>query len=180
MLDGKAFGEQMAAICKTYVDEQCAPLVATNKALEERIKTLEGEIAKKNDGGIGLADAFIDRDGELVLTMSDGRAKKLGSVVGKDGETFGLDDFNIEQGADARTFKFMFQKGEVGHSFEFEFPVVLDRGVFAEGKAYQEGDAVTWGGSLWIAQRSTEAKPDTADSGWRLAVKRGRDGKDKS
>lgn len=139
--------------------------------------------------GVGLADALIDKDGSLVLTMTDGRTKALGLVVGKDGlpgrdgsdgkdgETFTLDDFDIEPIGE-RAFKFKFTKGEVCHAFEFAFPVVLDRGVFSAGKQYEAGDAVTWGGSLWIAQKDTDAKPDTPGSGWRLAVKRGRDGRD--
>lgn len=61
---------------------------------------------------------------------------------------------------------------------DFVFPVILDRGVFKESESYVKGDAVTWGGSLWIAQGDTSTKPDSANSGWRLAVKRGRDGKD--
>ena len=40
---------------------------------------------------------------------------------------------------------------------------------------YERGDAVTYGGSLWIAQRDTNEYPRGEDSGWRLAVKRGRD-----
>jgi collagen type III alpha len=55
---------------------------------------------------------------------------------------------------------------------------VIDRGVYKAGETYEPGDAVTWGGSLWIAQKQTDAKPDTPESGFRLAVKRGRDGKD--
>jgi len=54
--------------------------------------------------------------------------------------------------------------------------VVLDRGVWRDGE-YQAGDGVTLGGSFWIAQRVTTDKPETSDA-WRLAVKRGRDGKD--
>ena len=45
-------------------------------------------------------------------------------------------------------------------------------------RTYVRGDAVTWGGSLWIAQKETSAKPDSPESGFRLAVKKGRDGKD--
>lgn len=144
---------------------------------------------KGSDGkdGIGLADALIDKDGRLVITMTDGRTKELGVVIGKDGrdgengvagETFTLDDFDIIPLDDGRSFKFCFTRGGAMHSFEFSFPVVLDRGVWREGGAYTKGDAVSWAGSLWIAQRDAPGKPDTADGGWRLSVKRGRDGKD--
>lgn len=61
---------------------------------------------------------------------------------------------------------------------EVSLPVVIDKGIFRDGEAYEAGDGVTWAGSFWIAQKDSTAKPDTPDSGWRLAVKRGRDGKD--
>lgn len=56
-------------------------------------------------------------------------------------------------------------------------PTVLDRGPHVEGKAYEPGDAVTYGGSLWIAQKSapTGRPGDEGSEGWRLAVRRGRD-----
>jgi hypothetical protein len=126
--------------------------------------------------GVGLAGATIDRNGALIVTLSNGEPVDLGPIVGKDGETFTLDDFDIEQ-IDERTFKFKFTRGDACHSFEFAFPIVLDRGVWVDEKLYERGDAVSWAGSLWIAQRDAPGKPDTADGGWRLAVKRGRDGK---
>ncbi len=149
-------------------------LAAETAALRQEIAALKGQDVRS------IASAVIDRENCLVLTYTDGTTQSLGVVVGKDGDdgaTFTVDDFDIEQYPDGRTFKFMFTRGDVCHSFEFAFPVVLDRGVWKEGD-YENGDAVSWGGSLWIAQRDTSDKPDSPDSGWRLAVKRGRDGKD--
>jgi integrin beta 3 len=34
-----------------------------------------------------------------------------------------------------------------------------------------------WGGSLWVATKETDAKPDAPDSGWMIAARKGRDGK---
>lgn len=68
-----------------------------------------------------------------------------------------------------------------GRTFErtINMAVVLDRGVYKHDVPYKPGDAVTWAGSIWIAQRRDDAipygKPGTPDSGWRLAVKAGRD-----
>lgn len=61
---------------------------------------------------------------------------------------------------------------------EWRLPVMRYRQVYQEGKDYDRGDTVTWGGSLWHCEGKTSAKPDAPDSGWRLAVKKGRDGKD--
>ncbi|KEZ13542.1 Collagen triple helix repeat (20 copies) [Sphingobium yanoikuyae] len=139
--------------------------------------------------GAGIADLVIDRDGNLIASFTDGRMKHLGQVVGKDGRDgddgkdgipFGVDDLDMTLMEDGRTLRMSFTKGDTEYAFQIPFPVVIDRGVFADGKSYEEGDGVTWGGSFWIAQRATGSKPDSDGSGWRLAVKRGRDGKDKT
>lgn len=127
--------------------------------------------------GIGLAGALIDRDGALKMTLSDGRMVDLGRVEGKNGDPgLGFDDMEVVFDGE-RSFALEFARGDQVKSYTFALPMMIDRGVYRAGQAYQKGDCVTFGGSLWIAQANTEAKPDGADSGWRLGVKRGRDGK---
>ena len=58
-------------------------------------------------------------------------------------------------------------------------PPLSDHGVWKDGEHYPKGAGVTWDGSFWIAQRATSDKPGTTD-GFRLAVKRGRDAKDRA
>jgi Collagen triple helix repeat (20 copies) len=65
--------------------------------------------------------------------------------------------------------------GDVVH--EIKTAIVLDAGVWKEGITYATGDGVTLGGSFFIAQTPTIAKPGKSDD-WRLAVKRGSDGRD--
>lgn len=126
---------------------------------------------------IGLAGAMIDRKGALMMTLSDGKLIDLGRVEGKDGNPgIGFDDMVVDQVGE-RSFLMRFTRGDQVKEFAFAMPVMLDRGVYRAGEAYQKGDCVTYGGSLWIAQANTDAKPDGADSGWRLGVKRGRDGR---
>lgn len=61
---------------------------------------------------------------------------------------------------------------------KLDLPVMIYRGVFSPGD-YLPGDTVTWAGSLWHCEDPTSDKPgETSSKGWRLAVKRGRDGKD--
>ena len=64
-----------------------------------------------------------------------------------------------------------------GTVHEIKTAILLDAGVWKEGAAYVAGDAVTHGGSLFIAQGETTARPGKSDD-WRLAVKRGADGRD--
>lgn len=60
---------------------------------------------------------------------------------------------------------------------ELKTALVLDAGVWKEGATYAAGDGVTLGGSFFIAQVDTMAKPGKSDD-WRLAIKRGADGRD--
>lgn len=59
--------------------------------------------------------------------------------------------------------------GTAGLSFE---------GVYQEGKSYDPGNLVTWGGSSWHCNEATMTKPGDGSRAWTLMVKRGRDGRD--
>jgi hypothetical protein len=144
---------------------------------------LPGANGEPGKDGIGLADALIDKDGQLVLTMTDGRTKALGLVVGKDGErgqdgrTFTLDDFDVEA-IDERTIRLGFTGGAEKHTFELSFPVLIGRGIWSAEEDYDRGDVTQWGGSAWEAVEPEKGvKPDLSSGGWRILAKRGRDGK---
>jgi integrin beta 3 len=136
-------------------------------------------------------DVMVDREGQLVFTMSDGRMKNVGLVIGKDGEPgrdgvngapgkdgvdgIGFDDLDLVEN-DAGVF-LRCVRGE--NVKEWRLPVMRYRGVFKDGQVYRKGDTVTWGGSLWHCDADgTDDKPDGATKSWTLASKRGRDGKD--
>jgi hypothetical protein len=52
-------------------------------------------------------------------------------------------------------------------------------GIWTSGKSYAKNSIVSHDGSAWLAVRQyPEGKPGGANTGWRLIVKRGRDGKD--
>jgi len=204
MLDTKALAETTALIVREHVERATAPLIERIAFLEARQlekgeKGDPGEPGEKGadgkdgrdgaDGqngkdGAGIADLLRDHEGNLVATFTDGRLKNLGPIQGKDGrdgrDGFQLEDFDCRVLDDDRTIELAFRAGSVEHIATLKWPTLIDRGVFKAGESYERGDAVTWAGSIWIAQKDTEAKPDTPDSGWRLAVKRGRDGKDKA
>lgn len=173
----------------------------------------DGHDGRDGQDGIGVAGAFINKDGGLVITTSDGRTHELGAVVGKNGDQgpagrdgtdgsagrdgldgkdgsagrdgidgkdgtdgFGFDDMSMDYDGE-RGFAFKFVRGDRVKEFKFTMPVVLDKGMYKDGAQYVAGDAVTFGGSMWIAKQDTTEKPGTT-ADWRLAVKRGRDGKD--
>ena len=57
-------------------------------------------------------------------------------------------------------------------------PILRDAGVFNQSQTYSRGDGVTFGGSFWICQEDGVTSKPGVGKLWRLAVKRGRDGKD--
>lgn len=174
---------------KSVTVEELAPLVEA---------TVEKAVAAMPvRDPVGLAGALIDREGHLVVTLSDGTTKALGRVVGTNGADVDMDGVRStikaevealpkpRDGVDGVGFDDMDLVEEDGDLFlrftrdevvkSFLLPVPTDRGVWKE-REFKKGAGVSWGGSFFIAQRDTSAKPETPDSGWRLAVKRGRDG----
>jgi hypothetical protein len=64
------------------------------------------------------------------------------------------------------------------HETRKSFAVQEYKGVFAHGD-HEEGDTVTWAGSLWHCNvTGTKALPGDGSSDWTLAVKKGRDGRE--
>jgi hypothetical protein len=166
-------GEDGKSVDSLEVNEMI--VAAVSKAVESLPKPKDGKDAA------GIVEALKD-NGELVLTLQDGRLIRTGvrdGEKGKDGrDGFGFDDLDVAVLDDDRTLELSFRHGDEEKAFRLKWPTVLDRGVWKEESEYARGDGVSWGGSFWIAQRDELGKPDTKDSGWRLAVKKGRDGKD--
>jgi hypothetical protein len=114
-----------------------------------------GDRGVKGETGRNASDLTFLQD---YVVEQVGRAIKTASVTSSDG---------------GRTLRWAI--GETVH--EIKTSLVLDAGVWKEDKTYEVGDAVSHGGSLWIAQFITFEKPGK-NSDWRLAVKRGSDGRD--
>ncbi|AKR55709.1 Phage portal protein [Devosia sp. H5989] len=186
---------------KSVTPEDLAPMVENlvSSAMAEAVRGLP--VPEDGKDGVGVAGALIDRDGNLVLTLSNGDTKELGQVVGRDADEaaierrikeligaiprpkdgldgLGFDDLAVEHDGE-RGFVFRMARGEQVKEFAFSVPVVIDRGVWDEGRdgGYAKGDGVTWAGSFWISQKDGNADKPDGGEGWRLAVKRGRDGK---
>lgn len=117
---------------------------------------------------------------EVLQRALDRIEKPKDGVPGKDGkdgrDAFDLEDFEAKLLDDGRTLVLAYVRGSERLERSIVLNHILDRGVWKQSR-YLRGDAVSFGGSVFIAQRDTESKPETDDS-WRLAVKRGRDGRD--
>lgn len=167
------------------------------KAVEQIPVPKDGAPGADGKDGVGLAGAIIDRDGELTVTNTLGMPFKLGPVVGKDVDmgavaqmiealpkpkdgldAVGFENMDISFNEDTKELTVWGAVGDTEKTWKLFLPVLLDRGVFDEKHGeYQKGDGTTYGGSFWIAQKATSARPGSDDS-WRLSVKKGKDGKD--
>lgn len=117
---------------------------------------------------IGAVKPVVER-----LVALENREPEKGEK-GDDG--LGFEDMDACVLDDDRTIELSFRRGEEEKCFTFKWPTMIYRDVFKDGSEYQQGDVVTWAGSLWHCNKATTAKPGTED--WTLAAKKGRDGKD--
>lgn len=99
---------------------------------------------------------------------------------GKDGRN-AIDVEGFDLTLDGRDLTISLKRDDaVVASKSIRIPAVEYLGVFKEGfdHMYQKGDAVTFGGSLWIAEKDNPVGKPEQSPDWKLAVKRGRDGKE--
>ncbi|CAN1721181.1 phage portal protein [Hyphomicrobium sp. 1Nfss2.1] len=188
---------------REYVDRNVSALGKKLSALGDRIADLEARQPERGPRGEDGAPGRDGKDADLndvlrcvheqvtsqVATAikglpvpKDGRDGRDGQTIqgppGRDGDDgLGFDDMNIEFDGE-RTITLAFVRGDRFKSKSVTFPIVLDRGVHKPNQLYEPGDGVTCKGSYWIAKKPTTTKPGDDTSAWRLAVRRGRDGKD--
>lgn len=95
---------------------------------------------------------------------------------GADG--LGFDD--LEQFEDEFTYGINLRRGDQVKELRWQKATLADayKGIWNASSEYKRGNVVTCGGSSFLALRDGPSKPETADCGWILWVKRGRDGKD--
>jgi hypothetical protein len=159
-------------------------------AVQEAVDKAVAAIPRPKDGEPGKSVSLED----LALILEGAQAKwaldferRAADVLqravdrmpaAKDGrDALDLDDIDLQQSDDGRTITLAFRRGAEVLEKSFTLDVPLDRGIYRKDTEYVKGDGVTFGGSFWIAQKAEPGKPEAGD-GWRLAVKRGRDGKD--
>lgn len=135
-----------------------------------------GPQGERGPAGENGKDGSPGRDGRDGLPGVQGEKGRDG-IDGKDGKDgLGFDDVQIEFDGE-RGLKFTLVSGDRRKDLgSITLPAIIYRGVWAE-REFKKGDAVTWGGSLFIANEDTTDKPETSRA-WQLAVKRGQNGKD--
>lgn len=144
--------------------------------------------------GVGLAGALIDRDGALVVTLTDGTLRTLGQVVGRDYDPAILASAVADAVAEIPTPK----DGEPGADAD---PAVIQRmvdeavalipppkdgepgkdgyggtarGLWDANSGYRAMDVVSFNGSEWRAKRDDPG--ELPGDGWMLSASRGKRG----
>jgi hypothetical protein len=140
--------------------------------LEEVRTYLDAEVATWALSFERRAQDTLQRALDRIPEPTDGRDGRDGKD-GRDG--LGVEDFDAT--IEGRTITLTVTRGDVIRQRSIRIPAVLDAGIWREETVYEKGDGVTFGGSFWIAQKDApQGKPGMSPD-WRLAVKKGRDGK---
>lgn len=135
-----------------------------------------GESGTNGKDGIGLAGAVIDREHHLIITFTNGEAKDLGVVVGRDGKD-GADGKDGEDGRDGKDG--IGEKGEKGDPGNDgrdgkDAYVGEARGLFDPEAQYLGRDVVALNGSAFMAKIDNPG--ECPGDGWMLLAQRGKRG----
>ncbi len=90
-------------------------------------------------------------------------------MVGNDGRN--ADDIVVERVVERLVSMSDQWRGKDGTS-------IYDAGIWTQSQTYPKGAGVTYGGSFWISQIDDNRSKPGKGNGWRLSVKKGRDGND--
>lgn len=167
---------------KDGVDGKDADMAELKLHVQELVKNIQLPAPPSVDE---VAAVFERRFSDLTLSWERQARDTFERAVDrmpvpKDGrDALPLESFDLTLAEDGRTVTVKMQAGETVIEKSLRIAAVLDRGTYKTDGSYERGDAVTHGGCLWIAQHDNpEGAPGMGGKGWRLAVKKGRDGKD--
>jgi hypothetical protein len=165
----------LADVVETVVKAALGPVVGRLRALEGSAADLVALGAVSARLGPLEAAAAELAAVKVWLAGLDSRAAVAGPAGPAGADGLGFDDLTVDYDGE-RTLTVKFLRGERVKAFTVTLPIPIYRGVFCDGKAYERGDSVTWGGSTWLCNADTGKRPGDGDPAWTLAVKRGRDG----
>jgi hypothetical protein len=161
---------------EAYLKEIPVPQDGKSVTVDEVVQALLPALQTTLDAALAKWALDFERRAQETLQRACDRIPKP-----KDGDpgrdALAVTDFGAEVEDDGRTIVLTLGAGEQRKQARLQFPVVIHRGVYVEGRGYARGDSVTWAGSTWIAQKDgPEGKPETSRD-WLLSVKRGAPGK---
>jgi len=170
---------------KSVTTDEVAPMI------QQAVDRAVAAIPPAQDG-VGLAGALIDRDGGLVVTLTDGTVRSLGPVVGRD-----YDEAVLSAAVTEAVAKIPAPKdGDPGKDADpaliqqlvedavAQIPLPADGkdaypgqacGLHDPAAAYRALDIVSFNGSGWIAK--VDNPGELPGDGWMLLAQRGKPGK---
>lgn len=205
---GKEMGRHLASVVKGFCARSFAPIIARLKDLEAKVNAIKPEKGEKGDRGepgigergvpgpagrdaVDLAilpaiDSKVSYPRGTYARHANGLWRAFEDTLGMRGWeclVAGVASLSIDAPSERElVVTAMLSTGDkVEQQVRLSHPI--DRGVYRPEEKYSKGDGVTFGGSWWIALNDGPLqKPGVVPPGeqpeWRLAVKRGRDGKD--
>ena len=172
----RATPDAVAQLIVMTVKHALAPLRASLDRLEDRLSTTLSRL----DAVYTTLPVLRER-----LAVVETRAPVPGppgqdGAPGEDGrDGVGFDDLSVEFDGD-RTITLSFTRDTVTKAFPITLPIPRYQGTWSGAQTYAVGDLVTWDGSTWHCQLPTSSRPGENATAWRMMVKRGRDGRDRS
>lgn len=158
-----------------------ADMDALRSHLDGLVKSLE---LPKGPSVDEVAATFERRFSDLTLSWERQARDTLEKAADrmpkpKDGrDALPLESFDLSLSDDGRTVTVKMQAGDTILEKSVRIASVIDRGVYSAEKSYEQGDGTTYGGCYWISQKDAPEGVPGGSADWRLAVKKGRDGKD--
>lgn len=167
----------MVALVTTNIHHLARNCRKNHDDLEARIGELEAEVkALKETVSLTVEAACAKWTIDFERRAYDTWMREIDRLPkpkdGKDG--LSVDDFDI--GLDGHTLTLSLKSGERTITRKLHVPFPLYRGTYKYKSAYEPGDAMTYGGNLWICLKSTIKAPPS--DCWQLAIRKGKDGKD--
>lgn len=169
-----------------------APVIKEQIALErENIKSIvSAEVSSQFSHYSGIETKLADEKMNSLISKCELEFQKkaydridnaLGKIVqpkdGKDGkDALALTDIKTE--LIGKSIKMTLTDGIDTTEKTIKIPFLEYKEVFNKDKSYEIGDVVTRSGSLWVKTTEDNGIPGDNKSGWKLAVKKGRDGTD--
>lgn len=156
-----------------------------------------GRDGQDGKDGTGLAGMMIDREGEAIATLTNGKMIKLGPVVGRDGTDGtagvpgrdgrdGQDLTDIQVTQDGAVIELAFHIGETRSIYEIELPAGPPgsdgkdaytgeaRGLYTADETYRKMDVVSFNGSEWRAK--CDDPGELPGPNWMLSACKGKRG----
>lgn len=163
------FKEEIRSL-KTQLETRAAPIEGTpgpaGKDGKDGIDGKDGQPGKDGVSGVDGKDGTIGERGADGLNGKDGAPSTIPGPKGDTGQ----------RGADGIATREELNSLIEERMGEMQVRTFADvyQGVYENGRSYERGQLVTWGGSLWLSQSEAKAKPGESAE-WKLVVKKGAD-----